>query len=159
MRGTTAASSSPNIRVFLWQCRSTSSAYSYTFLYHQSYAISVLQSVVKYNSKETKHEQTVIALDDFHRCVIIRSLVELYALEMELPVVQILTLQRRSAGCFIKRPSSYRAVNTFHLGYKNQSVCAVSGTSLCLFLDKYKTHKYGVGRTYSCWMLNCWCIT
>ena len=37
------------------------------------------------------------------------------------------------------RPSLYRAVNTFHLGYKNQSVYAVSGTSRCLFSDKYKT--------------------
>jgi len=27
-------------------------------------------------------------------------------------------------------------------GYKNQSVYAVSGTSRCLFSDKYKTHKY-----------------
>ena len=57
------------------------------------------------------------------------------------------------------RPTSYRAVNTFHLGYKNQSVYAVSGTSRCLFSDKYETHKYSVGRAYSCWMLNCWCIT
>ena len=48
------------------------------------------------------------------------------------------------------RPSSYRAVNTFHLGYKNQSVYAVSGTGRCLSSDKYKTHKYSVGRTYSC---------
>ena len=55
--------------------------------------------------------------------------------------------------------SSYRAVNTFHLGYKNQSVYAVSDTSRCLFSDKYKTYKYSVGRAYSCWMLNCWCIT
>jgi len=50
--------------------------------------------------------------------------------------------------------SSYRAVNTFRLGYKNQSVYAVSGTSRCLFSDKYKTYKYSVGRAYSCWMLN-----
>jgi hypothetical protein len=33
-----------------------------------------------------------------------------------------LTIYRRSADCFIERPSSYRAVNTFHLGYKNKSV-------------------------------------
>ena len=42
----------------------------------------------------------------------------------------------------------------FQLGYKNQSVYAVSGTSRCLFWDKYKTHKRSVGRAHSCWMLN-----
>ena len=57
------------------------------------------------------------------------------------------------------KTQSYRAVNTFHLGYKNQSVYAVSFTNRCLFSDKYRTHKYSVGRTYNCWMLNCWCIT
>ena len=39
----------------------------------------------------------------------------------------------------LKKPSPYRTVNTFHLGYKNQSVYAVSGTSHCLFSDKYKS--------------------
>ena len=47
----------------------------------------------------------------------------------------------------------YRALNTFNLCYKNQSVYAVSGTSRCLFSDKYS-----VGKAYSCWMLNWWYI-
>ena len=67
--------------------------------------------------------------------------------------VETLTLYTLTADRFIHSPSPYRAVNTFHLGYKNQSVYAVSGTSRCLFSDKYKTHKYCVGRMNS-WMLN-----
>jgi hypothetical protein len=34
----------------------------------------------------------------------------------------------------ITLPSPYRAVNTFHLGYKNQPVCAVCGTSTDRFI-------------------------
>jgi len=39
----------------------------------------------------------------------------------------------------------------FNLGYINQLVYAVCGTSRCLLRDKYKTHKYSVGRVYNFW--------
>jgi len=52
------------------------------------------------------------------------------------------------------KAQSYHAVNTIYLGYKNESVYAVSDTSHCLFWEKYKTHKYSVGRKYSSWKLN-----
>jgi len=41
----------------------------------------------------------------------------------------------------------YRAVKTFQLGFKNQSVYVTYGRSRRLFRDKYKTHKYSVGTT------------
>jgi len=41
----------------------------------------------------------------------------------------------------------------FSFRLQNQSVYAVSGTSRSLFSDKYKTHRYSVGRAYSCWIL------
>jgi len=40
--------------------------------------------------------------------------------------------------------SSYRAVNTLLLGYKNQSVNAVEGNNRCLFSVPHRTHKYTV---------------
>ena len=51
---------------------------------------------------------------------------------------------------FCLKTQSVPAVNTFHLGYKNQSVYDVSGTSRCFFSDKHKTNKYCVDRAYSC---------
>jgi len=35
----------------------------------------------------------------------------------------------------------------------------VSGEICCLFSDKYKIHKYSVGRACICWLLKWWCIT
>ena len=49
---------SSNILVFLCQCHSTISPYSYSFLYHQRCAVSVLHSVVKYNNTETNKTWT-----------------------------------------------------------------------------------------------------
>jgi hypothetical protein len=34
---------------------------------------------------------------------------------------------------FIKRFNAYRAVNTLHFGYKNQSINVLQGKSRCLF--------------------------
>jgi hypothetical protein len=45
---------------------------------------------------------------------------------------------------YIQRFSPYRAVNTLHLSYKNQSVNAVQWNNRCLFFDPHKTHKYTV---------------
>ena len=50
-----------------------------------------------------------------------------------------LTFQRLNVICTIYGISPYRAVNTFHHGYKNQSVNYVYNKSRCLFWDPYKT--------------------
>jgi len=42
--------------------------------------------------------------------------------------------------CVIQGFSPYRAVNTFRLGYKNQSVDDVQRNIRSLFWDPYKTH-------------------
>jgi hypothetical protein len=43
---------------------------------------------------------------------------------------------------YVQTPSPYRAVNTFHLGYKNRSVNIVQRNYRCLFWDPHKTHKH-----------------
>jgi hypothetical protein len=70
-----------------------------------------------------------------------------------LDIVTINLLETKRRLFYLKAQSVPRRKH-FHLGYKNQSVYAVSGTSRCLFSDKYKTHKYSVDRAYSCWMFN-----
>jgi len=67
-------------------------------------------------------------------------------------------LKTKCRPLYLNTPSVPRSKH-FHLGYKNQSFYGVSGTSRCLFSDKYETHKYSVGRAHSCLILNCWCIT
>jgi NADPH-dependent 7-cyano-7-deazaguanine reductase QueF-like protein len=47
--------------------------------------------------------------------------------------------------CFNHRPSPYRAVNTFHLSYKNKSVNVLSGRSCCLYREKYNMKKIQCG--------------
>jgi hypothetical protein len=62
-------------------------------------------------------------------------------------------MQRLEVSCAV-RPIygslGAKGLNTFHLGYKNQPTFDVNSTGHCLYLDKYKTHKYSVGRAYSC---------
>ena len=52
---------------------------------------------------------------------------EIIAVCSQIHTKHVNTLCGQNVGLYIK-PSPYRAVNTFHLGYKNQSVYAVSGT-------------------------------
>jgi len=46
--------------------------------------------------------------------------------------------------CTIYGLRPYRAVNTLHFGYKNQSANIVYGKIYCLFSDSHKTHKCNV---------------
>jgi len=52
---------------------------------------------------------------------------------------RVITRRYRRAIRFIQGISPYRAVNTFHYGYKNQSVNEVLSKSRCLFWNPYKT--------------------
>jgi hypothetical protein len=62
---------------------------------------------------------------------------EIIAVCSQIHTKHINTLCGQNTELYIKIQGK-RAVNTFHLGYKNLSVYGVSGTSRCLFSDKYK---------------------
>jgi len=51
----------------------------------------------------------------------------------------VFNLLKTKRICFIWGISPYRAVNTSHRGYKNQSVNDVLSKSRCLFWDQHKT--------------------
>jgi hypothetical protein len=112
-------------------------------VYPTNYELLILSYILDYHSGD--YEELCCHEDEF---MFIRKVTKFQRLFYWFFVY--LTFKRRSADCFILRRSPYRAGNTFHLGYKNQSVYAVSGTSRCLFSDKYKTHKYNMGRTFNC---------
>jgi hypothetical protein len=48
-------------------------------------------------------------------------------------ILYALTIYRRRVDCFISKPRSYRAVNTSHLGYKNQPVMLYGAEVLVCF--------------------------
>jgi hypothetical protein len=54
--------------------------------------------------------------------------------EHQVDTVGVLNLVKTNVVCDIYGISPYRAVNTFHLGYKNQSLYAVSSTSADRFI-------------------------
>jgi hypothetical protein len=49
--------------------------------------------------------------------------------------VSTLILSRWSAECYIKTPSSYRAVNAFHLSFKKPISLCFLGRSLCFVIN------------------------
>ena len=48
-------------------------------------------------------------------------------------MMMMMMMKDEGQTALFKIPSSYRAVNTFYLGYKNQSVCVIWGRRRCLF--------------------------
>jgi hypothetical protein len=65
-------------------------------------------------------------------------LLEIYVIKTYVIATLFNPLKTKSSPLYLI-PNPYRAVNTFHLGYKYQSVYGVSGTSRCFFSDKYET--------------------
>jgi hypothetical protein len=66
------------------------------------------------------------------------------------PIFKLLKTKRRLL--YLKTQSVPRSKHFSSRLYK--PVYAVSGTSSCLFSDKYKAHKYSVDTAYNSWMLN-----
>jgi hypothetical protein len=68
-----------------------------------------------------------------------------YEMEIALCTIKSFNPFKTRGRLLYLKNQSYRAVNTFHLGYKNQS--DVSGTRRSLFSDKYKTRKLLCGQS------------
>jgi hypothetical protein len=72
----------------------------------------------------------------------------LYTEDLSVCTCQRLTL-RLSEDCFISRPSPYRAVNTFHLGYKNQSIYVIYGAEVTVCSEINTKHVTQRGKCVS----------
>ena len=113
-------------------------------IYFESWINLVIDDVLSWHSFARNVEYCLLNERNVHVIGIFFS--QFCRIICKLPIVSLcevnpLKTKRRS---LYFRPRSYRAVNTFHLGYKNQSVHNESGTSRCYFSDKYKTHNHSV---------------
>jgi len=69
--------------------------------------------------------------------------------------IATLPFKEEEQTALFKRPSSYREVNTFHLGYKNQSV-TFCGVEVAVYseLNTKLINTVRAESTYNYWMLN-----
>jgi len=66
-------------------------------------------------------------------------------------------LQTKRRPLYLKTQSVPRCKHSISVIKGNQLM--LYGTEVAVCSQINTKHKYSVGRAYSCWMLNCWCIT